>query len=112
MEHISYEDFSKVHLNVWTIIDVKDFPTARKPAYQVWIDFWGKIWIKKSSAQITDLYTKEELLWKQIVAVTNFAPKQIWNFMSECLITWFSNSAWEIVLIHPGDTVPNWERLH
>ena len=70
------------------------------------------MWIKKSSAQITDLYTKEQLVWKQIVAVVNFPPKQIWPFMSECLVTWFSDKNWDIVLISPESEVENGERLH
>ncbi len=82
---ISFEDFSKVDIRIGTIIEVNDFPKARKPAYQLVIDF-GELGIKKSSAQITTLYSKEDLINKQISAVVNFKPKQIANFMSECLV--------------------------
>jgi len=82
---INFEDFTKVDLRVGTIIEVDDFPQARNPAYQLTIDF-GELGIKKSSAQITTIYTKEELLGRQIVATINFPKKQIANFMSECLV--------------------------
>ncbi|SHG41272.1 tRNA-binding protein [Winogradskyella jejuensis] len=82
---ITFEDFTKIDLRVGTIIDVNDFPEARNPAYKLTIDF-GELGIKKSSAQITTLYTKEDLLDRQIVAVVNFPKKQIAKFMSECLV--------------------------
>ena len=82
---ITFEDFTKVDLRVGTIIEVNDFPKARRPAYQLTIDF-GDLGIKKSSAQITTLYQKEDLLNRQIIAVVNFPKKQIANFMSECLV--------------------------
>ena len=82
---ITFEDFTKIDLRVGTIIEVDDFPKARNPAYQLTIDF-GDLGIKKSSAQITTLYNKEELMGKQIVATINFPKKQIANFMSECLV--------------------------
>ena len=84
-ETISFDDFQKVDIRIGTIIEVKDFVKARKPAYQIKIDF-GAIGIKKTSAQITALYDKKDLLNRQILAVINFKPKQIANFMSECLI--------------------------
>lgn len=83
---LTWDAFTKVKMHVGTIIEVNDFPEAKKPAYQLHIDFGKKIGIKKTSAQITVLYTKEELLNKQVVAVVNFPEKQIANFMSECLI--------------------------
>lgn len=83
---IHYEDFEKVHLRTGKVIDVQDFPEARKPAYKLTIDFGTEIGIKKSSAQIVDNYTKEELIGKIVVAVTNFPPKQIGPFVSEVLV--------------------------
>ena len=84
-EEINFEDFLKVDMRVGTIIEVNDFPKARKPAYQLTIDFGG-LGIKKSSAQITDLYTKDDLQNRQVTAIVNFKPRQIANFMSECLV--------------------------
>ncbi len=91
MEHdlenkITFTDFEKVEMRVGTILEVHDFPEARKPAYQLVIDFGTEIGIKKSSAQITKRYQKEDLIGKQIIAVVNFPKKQIGKFMSECLV--------------------------
>lgn len=97
---ITYEDFKKVEINVGTIIEAKDFPKAKKPAYQLTIDF-GERGTKKSSAQITKLYKKEDLIGKQIIAVTNFPVKQIANFESECLVLGVVCQDNEIVLLHP-----------
>ena len=107
MAHISWDDFTKVELRAGTIIEVNDFPEARKPAYQVKVDFGEDVGIKKSSAQITDLYTKDDLMNKQIVAVINFPPKQIGSFMSECLITGFYNSDNNVVLAVPDQSISN-----
>lgn len=85
MNEITYSDFEKIDIKVGTIIEVKFFEKAKKPAFQLWINF-GEIGIKKSSAQITDLYTIESLIGKQILAVVNFPAKQIADFMSECLV--------------------------
>lgn len=82
---ISWLDFEKIEMRTGTVVKVEDFPEARKPAYKLHIDF-GELGVKKTSAQITKLYTKEDLLGKQLVAVVNFPPKQIANFMSECLV--------------------------
>jgi len=102
---ITFEDFSKIDLRIGTIIEVKDFPEARNPAYQLSIDF-GAIGIKKTSAQITDLYSKEDLLDKQIVANVNFKNKQIANFMSECLVFGAVDSD-KVILLTPENKVPN-----
>lgn len=104
-EAITFEDFSKVDLRVGTIIEVNDFPEARNPAYQLVIDF-GELGIKKSSAQITTLYKKEDLLQKQIVAVVNFPRKQIAKFMSECLVVGAVNGK-DVYLLNPEDKVKN-----
>lgn len=82
---ISWLDFEKIEMRTGTVVKVEDFPEARKPAYKLHIDF-GELGVKKTSAQVTKLYTKEDLLGKQLVAVVNFPPKQIANFMSECLV--------------------------
>jgi len=102
---ITFEDFKKVDLRVGTIIEVNDFPKARQPAYQLTIDF-GDLGIKKSSAQITTLYTKEDLLHRQIVATVNFPKKQIANFMSECLVMGAVNGN-DVILLKPEQKVKN-----
>ena len=104
-ETISFEDFIKVDLRVGTIIEVNDFPKAKNPAYQLTIDF-GDLGIKKSSAQITTLYKKEELLHKQVVATINFPKKQIANFMSECLVMGAVNGN-DVILLRPENKVKN-----
>jgi tRNA-binding protein len=102
---INFEDFTKVDLRVGTIIEVNDFPKARHPAYQLTIDF-GDLGIKKSSAQITSIYTKEELLGRQIVATINFPKKQIANFMSECLVMGAVDGK-DVILLKPEHKVKN-----
>lgn len=111
MQQISWNDFEKIELRVGTIIEVLDFPEARKPAYKIKVDFGEEIGIKKSSAQITGLYTKEELLNKQIIAVVNFPPKQIGPFISECLITGFVQDAGKVILAVPDKTIKNGTKL-
>ena len=103
---ISWSDFAKVDMRVGTIIEVRDFPEAHKPAYQLKLDFGEGIGVKKSSAQLTELYTKGELLGKQVIAVINFPDKQIDNFMSECLILG-AVAGKEVVLLKPDSSVPN-----
>lgn len=98
MVEITWKDFEKVDLRVGTIVEVKDFPEARKPAYKLLINFGSEIGIKKSSAQITDLYSKKDLLNKQIIAVTNFPPKQIGPFISEVLVTGFNQKDGSVIL--------------
>lgn len=106
---ITFEDFTKVDLRVGTIIEINDFPEARNPAYQLTIDF-GDLGIKKSSAQITARYQKEELLNRQIVAVVNFPKKQIAKFMSECLILGAVNGS-DVILLNPENQVKNGETV-
>lgn len=102
---ITFEDFTKVDLRIGTITEVNAFPNARKPAYQLTIDF-GDLGIKKSSAQITTQYQKEDLVNKQIVAVVNFPNKQIANFMSECLVMGAVKDN-DVFLLHPETKVKN-----
>ncbi len=108
---ISWNDFEKVEMRVGTIIKVEDFPKANKPAYIMEIDFGSELGFRKSSAQITKRYAKEDLLQKQIVAVVNFPKKQIANFMSECLVLGAVGSKNDIVLLNPDFKVENGLRI-
>ncbi len=110
MQLIEWSDFEKVLLVVGTIIEVEDFPEARKPAYKLKIDLGPQIGIKRSSAQLTKLYTKSELMGKQVLCVANFKPKQIGPFISECLTTGFILGD-EVTLAMPERKVPNGTRL-
>jgi len=107
---ITWQDFEKIDIRVGTILTVSDFANAKKPSYQLTIDF-GELGIKKSSAQITSLYQKDDLLGKQIIAVVNFPPKQIANFFSECLVLGVYNDAKEVVLLQPNLAVSNGNRI-
>ncbi len=107
---ISFDDFLKVDIRMGTIIEVKDFPEARKAAYQLKIDF-GTLGIKNSSAQITDLYSKEDLLQRQVAAIVNFKPKQIANFLSECLVLGLANDQGEIILLQASTPIKNGEQI-
>lgn len=109
-EETSFEDFIKVDVRIGTITEVKEFPKAKKPAYQILIDF-GTIGIKKSSAQITELYTKEKLLGKQVIAIINFNPRQIANFISECLILGVYNKDGHVVLLQTSQPIKNGEQI-
>lgn len=111
METITWQDFEKVELRAGTIIEVNDFPKAKKPAYQLKVDLGDEIGIKQSSAQLTKLYSKEELLGKQVLCVTNFPPRQIANFLSEILITGYILEDGEVVLSSIERLVPNGTRL-
>lgn len=108
---ISFEDFLKVDIRIGTITKIEDYPEARKPAYKLWIDFGQTIGIKKTSAQITSHYKKEELLGRQVPAVVNFPPRQIGKFMSEVLTLGFPDEKGEVVLFKPDKIVPNGGRL-
>jgi tRNA-binding protein len=103
---ITWNDFEKIEMLVGTIIDATDFANAKKPAYQLTIDF-GAAGIKRSSAQITALYQKENLIGKQVIAVVNFPVKQIANFFSECLVLGVYNENNDVVLLQPSLAVKN-----
>jgi tRNA-binding protein len=110
MSQIKWEDFEKIDIRLGTVIEAKPFPNARKPAYQLSIDF-GELGIKRSSAQITAHYTTEELEGLQVVAVVNFPPKQIANFFSECLVLGVYDSNHDVVLLKPAHPLPNGSKI-
>ncbi len=111
MQTIEWSDFDKVELRIGTIIEVEDFPEARKPAYKVKVDFGAEIGVKKSSAQITDLYDREKLIGTQVLGVVNFPSKQIGPIRSECLITGFYRDDGAVVLARPDFPVANGTKL-
>ncbi len=111
MTEISWQDFEIVVLRAGTIVRADDFPEARKPAYRLTIDFGAEIGTRKSSAQITDLYTLDELVGKQVIAVVNFPPKQIGPFRSECLVTGLVQQDGSVVLAVPDKPAANGSRL-
>lgn len=111
METIEWADFQKVELRIGTIVEAQDFPEARKPAFKLIVDFGAEIGTRKSSAQITDLYTREKLVGKQVIAVVNFPPKQVGPFISECLVTGFHREDGAVVLAIPDSHVPDGTRL-
>ena len=106
MPTIEWEDFEKIDIRVGTIMEVSDFPKAKKPAWQLVIDF-GDLGVKKSSAQVTGLYGKQDLVGRQVVAIVNFPPKQIANFFSECLVLGVYTDKKEVVLLAPERKVEN-----
>jgi tRNA-binding protein len=107
---IEWPDFEKIDIRVGTILEVNEFPKAKRPAWQLTIDF-GPLGIRKSSAQITDLYSREDLPGRQVLAVVNFPPRQIANFFSECLVLGVYTDKKEVVLIQPDRPVANGWRL-
>lgn len=111
MAEITWQEFEKVQICVGSVVDVAEFPEARKPAWKLVVDFGEQIGVRKSSAQITDIYSREDLLGKQVVAVVNFPPKQIGPFMSECLVTGFYRDDGAVVLAVPDQPVSNGTRL-
>jgi len=108
----NFDDFLKIDIRTGTILKVDDFPEARKPAWKLTIDFGDEIGVKKSSAQITAHYTKEDLMGKQVLAVVNFPPRQIGPFMSEVLTLGLPDMDGEVVLLSPDQPVPNGGRMH
>ena len=111
MDIIGWADFEKVELRVGTIVEAEEFPEARKPAYKLKVDFGDEIGIKKSSAQITDIYDREDLIGRQVLAVVNFPPRQIGPVRSECLVTGFHREDGAVVLVGPDSNVPNGAKL-
>jgi tRNA-binding protein len=111
MSVISWDDFEKIDIRSGTIVDVKDFAKARKPSYQIWIDFGAELGIKKSSAQVTNHYQKEDLLNRQVIAVVNFPPKQIADFFSECLVLGVYDENNHVILLQPERAVKNGQRI-
>jgi len=111
MDEISWSDFEKIELRAGTVVEVKTFPEARKPAYKLKIDFGEEIGMKQASAQITDLYSMEDLQGKQVICVTNFPPKQIGPFISECLVTGLYNDDGSVILAIPDKEVNNGTKL-
>jgi tRNA-binding protein len=109
---ITFDDFLKVEIRVGTIVSCDPYPEARKPSYKLSIDFGPDIGVKKSAAQITTLYGPETLIGRQVACVVNFPPRQIGRFMSEVLTLGFPSTDGEVVLIGPGQQVPNGGRLY
>jgi len=108
---ISFQDFNKIDFRAGTIVNSEIFKEAKKPAYKLWVDLGEELGIKKSSAQITQVYKPEELIGKQVVCVVNFPPKQIANFLSEILVTGFPNEQGNVVLCSIDKPVPNGAKL-
>jgi tRNA-binding protein len=108
---ISYNDFAKIDIRVGTVRRVEPYPEARKPAYKLWVDFGSEVGEKKSSVQITEHYTVESLIGRQVAAVVNFPPKQIGKFMSECLVLGFPDADGRVVLIGTDQKIPDGGKL-
>ena len=108
---ITWQDFEKVDIRIGTIVEVEDFPEARNPAFILHVDFGVEIGLKKSSSQITDLYTKDQLQGKQVMAVINFEPKQVGPIMSECLVLGFYRQDNSVVLATNDLPISNGSRL-
>lgn len=108
---ITFDDFLKVDIRAGTVVDAQDFPEARRPAYKLWVDCGPELGIKKTSAQVTVHYTKEQLIGRRVAAVVNFPPKQVGKFMSEILVLGFPDENEAVVLIAPDKDVANGVRL-
>jgi tRNA-binding protein len=107
VETITWNDFEKIDIRIGTIIKVEEFPKARKPAYQLLIDFGEELGLKRSSAQITAFYAIDDLINRQVVAVVNFPPKQIANFVSECLVLGVYDEQKNVILLQPDKSAAN-----
>lgn len=110
MNMTTFEDFLKLDIRVGEILRVEEFPKARKPAYQLWVDFGEEIGVKQSSAQITECYTREELIGRQVLGVVNFPPRQVANFISEVLVLGIYSEQ-GVVLITPERSVKKGDKL-
>ncbi|MCC9642848.1 tRNA-binding protein [Rhodopirellula sp. JC740] len=108
---ITWQEFEQVDLRVGTVVRVEEFPEARKPAYKVTVDFGEEVGVKRTSAQITDHYSPDELLGRQVIGVVNFPPKQIGPFMSEFLLTGLHRDDGSVILAVPDQAVPNGVKL-
>ncbi len=108
---ITWNDFEKIDIRLGTITEVADFPKARKPAYKLLIDFGSEIGVKRSSAQVTAHYNKEELLNRQVIAVLNFPPKQIADFISECLVLGIYDANNDVILLQPERAGQNGQKI-
>lgn len=111
METINWSDFEKIDIRTGTIVNAEEFPKAKKPAYKLTIDFGNEIGIKKSSAQITNHYSTQDLLGQQIIAVVNFPPKQIADFISECLVLGVYDQNKEVILLKPQKEIANGSKI-
>lgn len=112
MERISFEDFLRLDIRVGLVLRAETFPAARKPAYRLWIDFGPELGVKKSSAQITALYRPEDLSGRLVLAVVNFPPRQVADFMSEVLVLGVDDAEGRVVLVEPERDAPLGSRLH
>ncbi|HUR66869.1 MAG TPA: tRNA-binding protein [Chitinophagaceae bacterium] len=108
---ITWSDFEKIEIRVGTVIEVSDFPKARKPAYKLLVDFGGNTGLKRSSAQVTAHYKKEDLLNRQVIAVVNFPPRQIADFISECLVLGVYDENNDVILLQPERNTKNGQKI-
>lgn len=111
-ELIDYADFEKINIRCGRIVDAQDFPEAKKPAYKLWVDFGSEIGVKKTSAQVTQNYTKEQLVGRMVAGVVNFPPRQIGKYMSEFLVLGFPDDNGNVTLIAPDKDVPLGGKLY